>query len=90
MGDHKKLNCEYPPGTLRNATTSSNIPAVANALKVMPGVGKPFLIFQTLPGLVTMAAFDMYPDYVVSADSAENETLINAMLATPPTDALTY
>ena len=85
-----KLICEYPPGTLRNATTAANIPAVASAVRSMPGVGKPFLIYQSLPGTVTIADFGMYPDYVVSSVVAENEAMINAMLATPPTDALTY
>jgi hypothetical protein len=85
-----KLICEYPPGTLRNATTSSSIPGVAMAIRQMPGIGKPFLIFQSLPGTVTIADFGMYPQYVVSADVAENEAMINAMLLAPPTDALTY
>lgn len=85
-----KLICEYPPGTLRNATTSSSIAAVANAVKIMPGVGKPWLIFASLPGQVTIADFDLYPQYVVSAVSADNEAMINDMLASPPTDALTF
>ena len=85
-----KLICEYPPGTLRNATTSSNIAAVSNAVKSMPGIGKPFLIFESLPGTVTIANFELYPEYVVNADASVNQQLINDMLATPPTDALTY
>lgn len=92
MSEDNKMKAiyEYPPGSLRNATTSSNVSAVANSLKVAPGVGKPFLIFASLPGQVQQALFDMYPDYVVSSDSAVNVALINTMLATPPTDALVY
>jgi hypothetical protein len=85
-----KLICEYPAGTLRNATTSSNIAAVASAVKSMPGVGKPFLVFASLAGPVAIAAFDLYPDYVVSSDVSVNTALINQMLETPPTDALTF
>jgi len=85
-----KLICEFPPGVLRNATTASNLTAVASALRSMPGVGKPFLIFASLPATVALADFDAYPDYVVSADVAANETMISEMLATPPLDALTF
>ena len=85
-----KLICEYPPGTLRNATTANTVQTVAQAVKQMPGVGKPFLVFATLPSQVAIAAFDMYPDYVVSGDAAVNAALIQQMLDTPPTDALTF
>lgn len=85
-----KLICEYPAGTLRNATTVNNLDTVALALKNMPGVGKPFLLFQSLPGPVVAADFDAHPDFKVSADVAANRTMIDAMLASPPDDALTF
>jgi hypothetical protein len=85
-----KLVCEYPAGTLRTATTANNNQAVAQAVKSMPGVGKPFLIFATLPGTVIFADLEMYPDYVVSTDVAANLAKIEAMLSTPPLDALTF
>lgn len=85
-----KLICEYPPGSLRNATTVANIDTVAKGLRNMPGVGRPFLIYQSLPGQVMSADFDMYPQYVVSSTEAENRALIEAQLETPPTDALTF
>ena len=85
-----KLICEYPPGTLRNATTVANLTTVATGLRVMPGVGKPFLIFQSLPGQVASADFDLYPQYIVSAVVADNLALINEALATPPLDALGF
>lgn len=85
-----KLICESPPGTLRNVTTANNVVAVAKAVKSLPGVGKPFLIFQSLQGQVVLADFELHPEYVVNADPAENAALINAMLASPPTDALTF
>lgn len=90
MGDPMKLICEYPPGNLRNVTTANNITSVATAVKNMPGVGQPFLIFQSLPGLVVLADFGMYPDYVVSSDAAQNAVLIQQMLDAPPIDALTF
>lgn len=85
-----RLLAEFPAGTLRNATTASNMNLVATSLRVMPGVGKPFLIFAALPGLVAQVDFDMYPDYKVSNDVAQNIALIQAMLDNPPTDALTF
>lgn len=85
-----KLICEYPVGALRNATTVNNLDTVALALKNMPGVGKPFLIFQSLPGQVVVADFDQFPDYKVSADVSANRALIDQMLNEPPTDALTF
>lgn len=85
-----KLICEYPAGTLRNATTINNNSTVALALKNMPGVGKPFLIFQSLPGQVVAADFDAYPAFVVDSDVSVNLANIEAMLATPPSDALAF
>lgn len=85
-----KLICEFPPGNLRNVTTANNVQAVATAVKTMPGVGKPFLIFQSLPGQVVMADFGNYPDFVVSSDTAQNATLIQQMLDAPPSAALTF
>ena len=85
-----RLICEYPVNTLRNAVTVNNVSQVALAIKTMPGVGKPFLIFASLPGAVAAADFDLYPSYVVSSVTADNAALINAMLATPPLDALTF
>lgn len=91
-----KLICEYPVGTLRNAVTVNDIPTVAKALRNMPGVGKPFLIFaaDAYSGKVIMADFDLHPDWagqgnVVSADPAKNAQIIQAMLDNPPLDALT-
>lgn len=83
-----KLVCEFPAGTLRTATTANNIPAVASTVKTMPGVGKPFLIFANLPGPAVTALFELYPQYVVSGDTAANLALIEQMLANPPTDAI--
>ena len=84
-----RLICEFPEGTLRNATTVNDVSAVASAIRQMPGVGKPFLIFQTSPGWVVMADFGLYPQYVVTSDLNQNIALINAMLASPPLDAIT-
>lgn len=92
-----KLICEYPVGTLRNATTVNYVDTVATAIKSMPGIGKPFLIYESLPGLVAMADFEHYlndegtgPRWVVSSDVAKNKAMILEQLASPPLDALTF
>lgn len=92
-----KLICEYPVGTLRNATTVANKNTVAITLKTLPGVGKPFLIFASLPGTATMADFSMFPQFVVSSVVSENLQMINDMLdmddgvnPNPLLDALTF
>ena len=81
--------------TLKTLTTSNNIALVAQTLITTPGVGKPFLIFPSLSGTPTMADFNLHPDWaslgnLVTSTVADNVTMINAMLATPPTDALTF
>jgi hypothetical protein len=92
-----KLICEFPAGTLRNAVTVNNIDAVATAIKSMPGVNKPFLLFASdaYTGTVTMADFELHPDWaghgnVVNSDVAKNKAMIEAMLAAPPLDAIVY
>lgn len=80
MGDIPlKLIADYPIGTLRNATTVANKNVVALALKSMPGVGQPFYIFNSLPGTVVAADFDMFP-FIVSSVVSENLQMINDML----------
>ena len=98
MGDTPlKLICEYPVGTLRNATTVANKNTVALALKNMPGVGQPFLIYAALPSSAIMADFSMFPQFVVSTVVSENLQMINDMLdmddgvnPNPLLDALTF
>lgn len=86
-----KMVCEFPAGTLRNnITTAPNIGTVGLALKNLPGVGKPFLIFANWSNPPTMVDFDMFPQYVVSSVVSENVDMIEAMLADPPTAALTF
>ena len=96
-----KIVCEYPTGTLRTATAVNNNTMVAMTLRQMPGVGKPFLVFDTLPANAVMADFDhesilvddgngnMVRKYVVSNDVAANVAMIVDMLANPPVDAIT-
>lgn len=55
----------------------------------IPGVGKPFLLFATLPdGNPGSADFTNAP--IVNADPAVNQAAIDDMLANPPWDALNY
>jgi hypothetical protein len=89
-----KLVCEFPVGTLRTMTTVNNVAQLATALKNVPGVGKPFLVFASLSGPALMADFDLHLDWAgsgnkVVSDVNTNIDMINAMLATPPTDAVT-
>lgn len=78
-----KIICEYPVGTLRNATGTNNVGSIARTLKTMPGVGQPFMVFASLPGTVT-AVVEWPADMVVSSDETENADMINYMLANPP------
>lgn len=82
-----KLICEYPVGTLRNATSTNNLQSLARSLKNMPGVGKPFLVFESLPGPVT-TVIEWPAEYVVSSDELENLGMINAMIANPPLSSI--
>lgn len=90
------LVAEYA-GALRTAATVNNVSAVSSALRTMPGVGKPFFIFQQLTGPVAFADWD-HPSvldengnrkWVVSSDTAKNAAMINEQLANPPYDAIT-
>jgi hypothetical protein len=92
-----RLICEYPSGTLRNAVTVSNHYTVASGLRSMPGIGKPFLIYETLPGPVVAADFELHqnsegtgPKWIVNADPNINLAMIEEQLADPPLDALTF
>jgi hypothetical protein len=90
-----KLVCEKPPGTLRTLTSTNNIALAANALKTTPGVGQPFLMFASLPGVVVQVDFDLHADWaghgnVVNSDATKNAEMIQAMLDAPPLDALTF
>lgn len=69
--------------TLKTITTVSGVTQNATFVKLKPGVGQPFLIFNSLPGTVIGAEFDTAP--IVSDVVGENETSINAMLADPAT-----
>lgn len=61
----------------------------ASHIKNVPGVGKPYMIFASLPdGNPTSADFSNAP--IVSNDVAANQAAIDAMLADPPWDALNY
>lgn len=94
-----KLVCEITyegSTTLRALAASSNLNAMALAVKTRPGINKPFLFFDELQaGHPTLADFDLHPDWaghgnVVTADTAKNLAMLQAMLASPPHDALTW
>src|SRR4051812_45032861 len=81
MEKNMRLICEYPVGTLRNATTVANKTTVATTLKSLPGVGKPFLIFTSLPSPAVLCDFSLFPQFVVSTVVSDNLQMINDMLA---------
>lgn len=61
----------------------------AESVKTNPGVGKPFLIFDSLPdGMPSGVDFSDAP--IVNIDASVNQAAITAMLANPPWNALTY
>lgn len=81
--------------TLKALAASSNLDMVANAIKTTPGIGQPFLFFSTLSGAPSLADWDLHPDWagygnLVTSDNSHNRAMIDAMLASPPTDALTF
>lgn len=84
-----KLVCEI----MVNGVATAKILTTANnydqgmLVKTLPGVGKPFYMFATLSGTLLAADFDGAP--IVSANIAENNAAIDAMLANPPLDKLT-
>ncbi len=94
-----KVVCEFN-GNLVTLTANPNLTVVANALKNVPGVGKPFLAFASLASNPSFCDFD-HPSicdangdriYVVTSNTATNYALINQCLAAAPAplDALTF
>jgi hypothetical protein len=73
----------------KTLTTATGVD-VGSFVKTKPGLGKPFLAFNTLPGTVTAADFDGAP--IVDADAAVNNAAITTMLADPQPylDRLTF
>lgn len=73
----------------KTLTTASGID-VGAFVKVKPGIGKPFLAFNTLPGSVIAADFDGAP--IVNSDAPTNNTAISDMLSDPQPylDRLTF
>jgi hypothetical protein len=69
--------------TLKTITTVAGIPQNAAFVKSKPGVGQPFLMFNSLPGVVVGAEFNTAP--IVNDDTSINEASINTMLADPAT-----
>lgn len=61
----------------------------ASHVKNVPGVGKPYFVFASLPnGNPTSVDFADAP--IVNIDESVNQANIDAMLANPPWDALVY
>ncbi len=81
--------------TLIAPAASSNLDQCAMALRSLPGVSKKFLFYPSLPSTPTFAEFDLDPTTyplgnTVTSDVATNRAMIDAMLANPPIDALTF
>jgi hypothetical protein len=68
-------------------TTATGIDVGAFVIQ-KPGIGKPYYVFNTLPGAVLAADYEGAP--IVSSDKAENNRNIQAMLNNPPFDKLTF
>lgn len=88
-----KLVCDAL-GEPRILSASNNVNIIANALKVTPGVGQPFLYFASLPpGQLASVDYNLHQDWagygnLVRGNAAENLAMLNAMLSAPPTDAV--
>jgi len=69
-------------------TTVSGLDNNAKFLRTIPGIGKPFYIFNTLPAGVVGADFEGAP--VVSEDVNVNKQLIQEQLDNPPLDKIIF
>jgi hypothetical protein len=78
------INGEMQTKVLTTATGLDN----GAFVRTKPGVGKPFYMFNTLPGPVLAADWDGAP--IVNQDAAVNNAAIAAMIANPPLDKLTF
>lgn len=68
--------------TLKVITTADSVDTTAAFVKSKPGVGKPFLVYESLSGTVLGAEFEGEPlAPIVSADVAANKTAIETMIA---------
>lgn len=72
----------------RVVTTVSGLDNNAKFLRTIPGIGKPFYIFNTLPTGVIGADFNGAP--IVSEDIAVNKQLIEEQLANPQLDKIIF
>lgn len=90
MGDQMKLVCEIKISgvdTLVALTTAPNIDLGA-FVKVKPGVGKPFYVWNSIPQPnPTSCDFSNAP--IVSSDTAVNNAAIGAITVAPE-DVLTW
>lgn len=62
----------------------------ATFVKNVPGVGKPFFLFATLPDGNPSAVTSWDEAIIVNIDPAVNQQAIDAMLADPPWHVLAY
>lgn len=89
MGETKmKLVCYISingEDQLKTLTTVPGLTTNATFIKSKPGIGKPFLMFNSLPGTVIAAELDTGVAPIVSDDVPTNEAAITAMLADPST-----
>ena len=84
-----KLVCEQNVGgedILRNVTTAAG--AAPALVKTLPGVGKPFWYWPTIPA-GTVVACDFTEAPIATNDTAQNAALIAAITKTPQ-EVLTY
>jgi hypothetical protein len=95
-GDDKmKMICEFPVGTLRTLTATNTLVLSAQGLINVPGVGQPFLFFNSLPGKVAAVDFELHEDWAghgnkVTNDIVKNMAMLQAMLDNPPLDAVVF
>jgi len=70
-------------------TTVSGLDQNAAFVRTLPGIGKPFYMFNSLPaGSVLGADFEGAP--IVSENIAENKAAIERMLSEPPIEKILF
>lgn len=72
----------------KSVTTVSGLDQNAAFVRTLPGIGKPFYMFNSLPGKVVGADFEEAP--LVTADISENKRIIEGMLAAPPIEKIQF
>jgi len=81
----------YGQEAIKVLTTVNNIDLVASSMRTIVGVGKPFLIYNSLPAADrSLVTADFTDAPIISENIAENKAAIQMQLANPDLTKLTF